>query len=161
MKDINLLQKQIRSRVISRYMTIAGIPKAVCFTCGNAARFLEREGVDVLAIGEKEMLSPTEWWNREDIARHFPDYFDATSGNLPIFLMEIIGISLRHCLGDSWRGGRVKIGSGETLLCLLLAYPHLKNKIKPYRDGTPATAYSPLASLNRILELVLGVDISK
>lgn len=149
----NLLEKKIRSQVIKRYMREAGFKKAVCFSCGNSTKYLREEGVDVLGIGAKDELSPNKWFSQAEIAHAFPGYFNATSGDLPLHLMYKIADRLRSIYGKKYeKGGRIKIGSGETALCMRLAYP--KAKFTFYRDGTPETEYEEGANLNRLLELL-------
>jgi len=157
--DINILEKQIRSQVIKQYLIDSGIKGAVCFSCGNSTKFLREAGVDVIGIGEKEELVPTVWFPEEKVKRYFPDRFNATSGNLPILVMYEIARRLRIVLGEKWKPVPVKIGSGETALALILAYPEKLERFKFYRDGTPATAYNENAPLNAVLRLLLSPDL--
>ncbi len=149
--NLNLLEKKIRSRVIRKYMETLGIKKAVCFTCGNSARALRVAGVDVLSVGENEELRPTKWFEQEEIALAFPSYFNASSGDLPVHLMTEIARRMRKTLGAQFQGGSVKVGSGETLLVLTLAYPEYKHLIKPYRDDSKESQYDEGATLNGII----------
>lgn len=152
--QINILEKTIRSEVIKEHMEALGIKKAVVFTCGNSAKFLRAAGVEVLAIGKDEELRPQKWFTQREIAKQFPDHFNATSGDIPLFLIEEIGRRLKEELGEGFEGGEVKVGSGETLLALTIAYPELRSRIKPYRDETPETAFDPEATLNATLKAI-------
>jgi len=149
--DINILEKKIRSKIIKEYIKKVGINKVVCFTCGNATQFMRDEGIDVLSLGENEDLNPCYWWTQEKINKTFKNYFNATSGDLPLFLMYKIANKLKKELGN-YKSGKIKIGSGETALCLKLAFP--KAKIELYRDGNKETIYSPKANLNQLLKIL-------
>jgi hypothetical protein len=153
-KNLNLLEKKIRSRVIRRYMETLGIKKAVCFTCGNSAKALRAAGVDVLSVGENEQLRPSRWFEQEEIALSFPSYFNASSGDLPIHLMTEIAQRMSKTLGNRFQGGAVKVGSGETLLVLTLAYPELQYRIKPYRDNSKESQYDEGATLNGVIAVL-------
>lgn len=134
-------------------MEQAGYQRAVCFSCGNAARELETAGVEVLHIGEHGVLAPRKWFTQAEITRNFTGYFDATSGNLPIELMEDIAKRYRDFLKDTLEDiVYVPTGSGETLVCLKMAYPG-KRFIAVY-NLDEATAYSEDAPLNDLVTLM-------
>ena len=145
--------KQIRAQVIKEYMQAAGYTRAVCFSCGNAAQALQAAGVDVLHIGERGDLTPNKWYTLAEIKRDFPLCFDATSGHLPIDLMQALAQAYRHYLQDSL-GDTVYVptGSGETLVCLKLAYPD--KKFYAVYDLNKATEYSKDAPLNEMVALL-------
>ena len=148
MQDVNILEKQIRAQVIREYMEAIGQTKAVIFTCGNAAKYLRELGVPILAIGENEELKPQKSFTHEEIAKQFPSHFNASSGDIPLFLISEIGNRLRTQLGDTFTGGKINVGSSETLLALTIAYPELKEKIEPFRNGQPENQYNEHATLN-------------
>ncbi len=145
------LGKAVRSRHVDNYMRSAGYRRAVCFSCGNAAEALRRSGVDVLEVGPRGRLLPGGWWSCGEIRRAWPEYFDATSGHLPVALMTAIGAELVDGIGSVFPGEEVIVpsGSGETLVCLALAYrrgegPRL---VAEYDCGRPETMYDPEAPL--------------
>lgn len=123
---LQIPQKAIRAAVISDYMLRAGITRAVCFTCGNAARALRIAGVtDLIEVGPRGPLQPAEWWTPAMIAQVWPDRFDATPGHLPYHLMIEVARRIRIA-GPPMPGAyRVPTGSGETITCLRIAWPHL------------------------------------
>lgn len=145
----NLNQKLIRSQVILDHMLHAGYLQAVCFSCGHAAQALRDVGVDVLEIGPNGDLEPRRWFTPEEISLLWPQHFDATPGHLPIYLMERIAAVMRA--DRRYQGvlgtGRYEVpsGSGETLLCLAMAYPQAR--LYPIFDVGLGTAYEPEAPL--------------
>lgn len=160
-KIIKFPHKQIRSFVIREYMSECGTSRAVCFTCGNAGRELRDAGVDVLIIGNGGELLPNKWFTQADIRRYFPDYFDATSGHLDMTLMKRIGRAYRDYLGELPDEVTIPSGSGETAVCLKLAYPNVKITAlyDIDEDGLrEATEYSPDAPLNGIVSLIAKVE---
>lgn len=143
--------KRIRAICIKEY--IAGIyDKVVCCSCGNAATALKNAGLDVLYIGPNGLLIPTRWFSQLEIHRMFPECFDATSGHLPLELMRIIGEAFKKSLGDLAETIYVPTGSGETLLCLKMAYP--QNKFIAVYNLDDATLYNENAPLNPLVEIV-------
>jgi hypothetical protein len=132
--------------------------RVVCFTSGNAARALEAEGLDVLAVGPGEGLSPGRWWQPHEIADTWPDRFDATSGHLPMHLMAQLSQALRAHLGALDPGPwLVPTGSGETLCALALAYPHADlwalthaDSHTDHHDGMPL---APLVARRRVVDV--------
>lgn len=148
--------KQIRAEVIREYMTEAGYSRAVCFSCGNAARALESAGVETIHIGENGILSPKKWFSPAEVRNIWHDAFDATSGHLGVFLMEKIGKCYRDHLGDLPDVVYVPSGSGETLCCLKMAYP--QNEFIAVYGLDKATEYSENAPLNGLVDL-LAFDV--
>ena len=55
----------------------------------------------------------------------------------------------------------IPIGSGETALAFAIRHPDLIDKVRLYRDGTPATAYDEGATLNPIINAIYRTDVSK
>lgn len=152
--EIELLRfphKAIRAGCIKEYMK-GRYEKAVCFSCGNAARELQLAGVPTLHIGPKGILQPREWFTPKQIAQTFPDYFDATSGHLPIDLMITIGAAYKEHLKELPKRVYVPSGSGETLVCLKLAYP--ETGFVAVYDLDEATAYSEECVLNGLVRLL-------
>lgn len=148
--------KKIRAEKIKQYMQQAGYKKAVCFSCGNAARELLRAGVPTIHIGEKGILTPKVWFKQAEIHDTFPECFDATSGHLPMELMLRIGRAYREYLGDLDECVYVPTGSGETLVCLKLAYPD--TDFVAIYNIDEKTEYSEDAPLNGLVK-ELAFDI--
>src|SRR3990172_3722393 len=112
------LGKDVRSHHIRRYMQEAGYRRAVCFSCGNAGGAPPGGGGGGLGGGG--------WWTVGEIRRAWPEHFDATSGHLPVSLMSAIGAEFRSVLCDLGDEELVvSCGSGETLVCLALAYAEI------------------------------------
>jgi hypothetical protein len=152
--EIKLLRfphKAIRAVVLKNYMR-GKWEKAVCFSCGNAAKELEKAGVEVLHIGPHGTLEPRKWFSQAEIHTIFPDYFDATPGNLPIELMQSLGAAYANYLGDLPEWVYVPTGSGETLLSLAMEYP--STHFVAVYNLDEATKYKPNCPLNSMVKLV-------
>jgi len=157
--------KTIRAKVIAQYMATAyrnaGVKPVVCFTCGNSADALREQGLVVLEASNRSgaAIKPDRWWTPDEIATAFPMCFDGTSGHLPGFLMVRIAKAFREHLGVLPYGPwRVPTGSGETLICLTIAYPE-NDFIAVYDNKYSATEYNPSAPLNEWVKAV-AYDIS-
>lgn len=148
--DVNFWQKQLRAQVIAQHVRKLGQNKVVCFTCGNAARALEGMGLQVIAIGPNEGLVPKRWFSYTDIAHSFPGVFDATSGHLPLPLLKEVAQAMvkRIPIYDGLLD--VPTGSGETLVCLAMAYPTLR--FKAVRGVSRGSQYHAEAPLNALVE---------
>jgi hypothetical protein len=145
-----------RSEIIVKHMQAANCYRgAVIFSCGNASNELKRVLLKpIITIAPGGDLQSCKWWTSEEIKSAWPEYFDATSGHLPFPLMarlaeklkaELHGfVSLNHneCFN-------VPTGSGETILCLRLAFPD--KVFIPITDGTPATKYNHESVVARIV----------
>ena len=148
--------KTLRSSVIKGYI---GNRKTVCFSCGNASRELKLAGVDTIEIGKHGIFTPNHWFTQKEIVDIFPDCFDATPGHLSIELMTLIGRKYKQYLD---RNNLINLmcydilcGSGETLVCLKLAYPEKHfNAIYNVKDLEEATEYNENAPLNNLVELL-------
>jgi len=156
--DYNLLVKNIRAIVIKKHLYCIKQDKCVCFTCGNASKFLRKIGLNVISVGNKEGLIPARWFSFTDIQNSFNNMFDATSGHLPMPLMDNISLQLRKKLKNKFEKDKkywIKVGSGETIICLKMAFPHIK--FIPYRikDFAP-TEYNANAPLNNLLYAIFG-----
>lgn len=156
---LNVRCKELRAKVVSKHVQEVGYPGVVCFSCGNAANFLRCEGLDVLEIGPRGDLLPGKWWSVSDIAMHFGHLFDATSGHLPVELMNRVALLLRDKVlseyGPLKKGTNYVIpsGSGETLVCMCLAFPGIRF-IAEYDNSKMQTTYSENAPLNGLVELL-------
>ncbi len=150
--------KVLRAAVIDNYMMGAGIGKAVCFSCGNAARALAGRGINILEIGPQGQLQSVRWWTPAEIHLLWPDRFDATPGHLPLFLMLHIAMAIRDELGVIQIEGadypgvglHVPTGSGETIMCMHLAYPAYKF-VAVYDDNHESTRYFAGAPLSGVV----------
>jgi hypothetical protein len=138
--------KKIRAEYIADYIRAAGYHGAVVFGCGNGAQALRDCGITVIDISPRGELVPTRWWQPEEIARVWPNYFDATSGHLPAWMMIEIGKKFREHIGDDLSECYVPSGSGETIVCLRWAYPGIK--LSPIYNLDEATQYSENSPLN-------------
>jgi hypothetical protein len=149
--------KEIRAKVIRRHVISAGYKGVVCLSCGNASAALKKEELNVIDISPRGILLPNKWFTPAEIHELFPDHFDATSGHLPLWLMEKIGAAYRANLGDLDDFQEVPSGSGETIICLSLAYPK-HTFIAVYNNNKPETEYSPDAPLNAVVRALCGVS---
>ncbi len=151
--------KAIRAAVIAGYVRAYGQNRVVCFSCGNASRALKDVGLDVIDISRQGDLSPRDWWTPERIAKVWPDHFDATSGHLPLFLMERLGEAFKLHLGPLHDAiYEVPTGSGETILCLRIAYP-AKTFVAVY-NLDDATRFEPSAPLNNVIRALFEVRLA-
>ena len=144
--------KQIRARVIADFVRAAAYRGVVVFTCGNAAKALREQGLEVQEVGPRGDLKTDKWWTQAEIHRAWPDLFDATSGHLSVPLMGDIAKAYRAHLGDLPAGRyAVPSGSGETIACLRIAYPLLTFDAA-YDDTKPETTRHPDAPLNAVVD---------
>ena len=155
--------KKIRAGVIKRYV---GDRPIVCLSCGNAAKELEAAGCEVLHIGEGGLLTPNRWLTQKEIAEMFPNYFDATCGHLPWELMVELSYVYRFFINqylddsvvdrlNSEEEYDIMCGSGETLVCLKLAFPNTKfNAVYNVPEYEAETKYDEHAPLNGLVELL-------
>ena len=157
----NLLRfehKKIRAEVIKEYLKDKNYRGVVCFSCGNASRELKNVGLNVIDISVNGDLIANRWFKPSEVHEVFKDYFDATSGHLSIELMQLIGQAYKETLGDLPDINYIPSGSGETLVCLKLAYPD-KNFVAIY-NLDKATEYSEDATLNTMVK-VLAKEVIK
>lgn len=148
--------KQIRSIAIKHYMQLHGFDKAVCFSCGNASRMLKEAGVKTLDISPTGDLQANRWFRIGEIAAAFPGYFDATSGHLPMDCMHAVSDIFYYELRELPGAINLPTGSGETLVCLKMAFP--KTKITAVYNLDTATQFEENAPLNALVKL-LAEDI--
>lgn len=154
--------KLMRSVAVKRYMEDAGYSTAVCFSCGNAVDALRSVGVDVVGISPNGEYEARRWMSPAEVHRHFPLFFDATSGHLPMGVMrDVAGIFKSDILDvpdEIW----LPTGSGETLVCMKMAFPDIS--IHAVYDINDATAYNDGAPLNGLVRALactvdgIGVD---
>lgn len=149
--DIAPIEKKIRAEVIKEHMIRNKIQTAVCFSCGNASKALKDAGVKLIEIAPTGDFSANRWFTQEEIASIFPNSFDATSGHLPIFLINQIAAKLKDCVKiDTAKEYEIATGSGETFVAISIAYPTVK--FVPVYNESDATKYEPNAPLNALVE---------
>lgn len=151
MSQINIWQKSIRANVIAAYLQALGTARCVCYSSGNSAKALAATGLDVLHVGPGGHLHPTDWHEFIAIAK-LHGRFDATSGHLPWPLMVEIA-KLMRVLQEQYDGPlEIPTGSGETLVCLKLAYPQV-----PFTAvyGEGPTLWHPQAPLNALVAMLM------
>lgn len=144
--------KRIRARAIRAYMESHGYDKAVCFSCGNASRELRNAGINTLDVSPIGDMLALRWFTIGEIREQFPQHFDATSGHLPMDCMQLVAEMFKEEIGDRLGSIYLPTGSGETLVCLKMAYPD--SKITAVYDMNAATAYEPSAPLNALVGLL-------
>src|SRR6185369_14842850 len=84
--------------------------------------------IELLTIGggPRGGLSASCWWTPEEIHRAWPNWFDATPGHLPMFLMVRIARLIGNSVDELTRSRAtllIPTGSGETITCLRWAFP--------------------------------------
>jgi hypothetical protein len=152
--------KKLRAQVIANFMRNSKLENAICFSCGNAAIALREElGAScVLEIGDKGQLQTTKWWTPAEIKAVWPNHFDATSGHLPLFLMVSIAKAFREHLGELKEPQyTVASGSGETIICLQMAYPAC-TFVAVYDNSNQATTRDNDAPLNSVVDGQFAVE---
>lgn len=156
--------KQWRAFCILEWMRRAGKRGCVCFSCGNASAAIKQQSLPetvVIDISPTGVMQPNRWWSSWEIAQAWPDLFDATSGHLPMPLMVSIGQFYRGTLSSTIEMPRqvfLPSGSGETLVCLAMAYPEVK-WIAEYDNNVPATTFNEEAPLNALVKVLADVHI--
>lgn len=150
--DIAATEKRIRAQVVKEYMERNGITQAVCFSCGNASRELAKAGVNLVDISPRGDMTANRWFTLEEIRRIFPTAFDATSGHLPIDLLNTIADRIKQEVTLDKPAYRVATGSGETIVVLSIAFPDIA--FVPVYDIDEATAYNEQAPLNGIVSAI-------
>jgi hypothetical protein len=149
---INLEQKKIRAQVIALYLRAHGSNRCVCLTCGNAAKALREEGVQVIEVGKNGPIDANTWLTFQEIAAIWPDTFDATSGHLPWPIMQRIAYNMPDVIMRDNQPLYLPTGSGETLVCLKLHNPH--TRIVAVYNLDASTTYNPGAPLNALVALL-------
>lgn len=145
--------KKIRANVIKEYLNKSSYNKVVCFSCGNSAKELKKAGVETLFVGENGEFKPNEWFTQSKINSIFPEYFNATSGHLPIELMLMISKKYKEYLGELKTDVLyVPTGSGETILCLKMAYSN--KKFVAVYNLNEATKYDQENPFNLLVEII-------
>lgn len=145
--------KKIRAEVIKAYLQGKDYKGVVCFSCGNATRELKNVGLDVIDISPNGDFVPLHWFQPSLIKKFFPEYFDATSGHLDLEVMTNIAERYKKELQGKIKDiNYVPTGSGETIVCLKLAFPD-KKFVAVYNIDN-ATKFEKEAILNELVKLV-------
>lgn len=145
--------------MIAEYVGAAGYRGVVCFSCGNASAALIAAGLDVVDVSPRGAIEARRWWQPEEIARVWPDRFDATSGHLTMPLMVRFAGALAADLGPLDAGPyTVPTGSGETITALRFAYPGTAFVAEYGNDAaTRYEAEAPLTAIVAALGPVVGL----
>ena len=151
-RKINHVQKRLRAVVVKAYMEEAEIEECVCYTCGNASKYLEAEGLEVT-----EVIDPPEWHNEVDMYSNWGriGIFNATSGMLPVELMVNISKLLKeHFKTDMQdvQAMEIACGSGETLVTMQMAFPNVR--FTAVYNIDEATRFNMEAPLNELVKLL-------
>lgn len=153
---IKFPHKKLRAEVIVDYVSKTPYKGIVCITCGPAGDALK------VAVKEKNihlivLENLPKWLSMEDIANEYPGYFDATSGHLPLWLMQRVADRFRYYFNKNpteipdegyWR---VPTGSGETLFELSLmglSDTNTKSDYVALYDYNKGSKYESEAPLN-------------
>jgi hypothetical protein len=140
-------RKRLRARVVSEYALAAGYRECICFSCGHASAAL----AEFMPTFNPCEAGLDHWYTPEEIHRRYLDRFDATSGHLPLFLMQRLAERFYYYLAPLDQGTVVvPSGSGETILCLKLAYPAV-NFVAEYDNNKPWLRYEESAPLNAVV----------
>lgn len=142
--------KRLRADMLKTHFRIG--TKFVCFSCGNTSKAMKNRGLDVLDISKSGDLIANRWFTQDEISQIFSNRFDATCGHLPMYLMN----ALSNVYGDEFYYLEdedeivVPTGSGETLVCLAMAFPNKKFIARYNIDES--TQYNEEAPLNKLVE---------
>lgn len=159
--NIAMQAKAIRAEVIKNHMHENGYKRCVCFSCGNATRMLKAAGVDCVAVAPNGDLNACRWWSMEEIKQVFNGCFDATSGHLSTEVMQKLAKAYKGAFAPCFKAGatyEIPTGSGETILCLKLAFPNT-NFIACWDNNQPACAYESAAPLVPVIKALFSYNI--
>lgn len=144
--------KALRAQAILAYMALTGREMAVCFSCGNASKALKKEGVKTLDISATGDLIANRWFQQYEVAKYFPEYFDATSGHIPVECMLDVARRFKEYLKKIPDEIYLPTGSGETLVELKLAFP--ETRINAVYNLNDATRYDEECVLNGLVRIM-------
>lgn len=146
MKRLPLNHKKIRAEIITAH---AHGRRIVAFSCGNATRALAEAGANLISIDAGSDLAARRYISPQKAGWIFGGAFNATSGNLPIYMIEEIAHEIKKQIGDDIAGKRIVVPYGSGELILALSYIHkIKDIIAITSDLFPPTQQdgtSPLA----------------
>lgn len=155
-KLLRFPHKAIRAKVIRDFIADKGYDGVVCFSCGNASRELKKAGLNVLDISPQGDFIPNRWFHPSEVSQAFTGRYDATSGHLSMEVMLKIAEAYKAHFGERLPSNYIPTGSGETFVCLKLAYPH-ENLYAVYNIDA-ATRYEEKAVLNDLVKaLAAGI----
>ncbi len=147
--------KKERSSIVIDYAKTHLYEGIVVFSIGNPedlTRSILRSSLNLISVSPGgDLQSANKWWSQEEIRTSWPNYFDATSGHLPLFLLNKIVIKIR----SKFLGIRedveyfVPTGSGETFVCMAMAFPTISFKAVYNIDRY--TQWNPNAPLNDLV----------
>ncbi len=148
--------KKERARVIVDYAKAHFYEGIVVFSIGNPddlKRSILRSSLNLISVSpDGDLQSANKWWSQEEIRASWPSYFDATSGHLPIFLINKIVNEIRNRYWGLNEGLAyyVPTGSGETFVCMAIAFP--KVAFRAVYNIDRYTQWNPNAPLNALVE---------
>lgn len=140
----NYIEKRIRAEVIKSYLNAIGQNACVCLSCGHASGELIKVGINTTAL-----IKPVKWYTQEEIQNEY-HLFDATSGHLPVFLMQRIAERIYKELPKPDNNFELPTGSGETYVCMKMAFPFVN--IIPVYNLDDSTKWHEKAPLNILVD---------
>lgn len=154
--------KELRAEVIVDYVKGAGTYKGiVCITCGHSGDALIASANG--ECGDIVVIVPEEgdgWISMEQIARDYPGYFDASSGHLPLWLMQRIGDRFKKYFNEypQTRHSEMRLptGSGETIIELFMGMDDIEGFSALY-DYNRGSKYEAKAPLNNMVSRIVPV----
>ncbi len=142
MVSVEIDMKRIRALVIKDYLEGR---QCFCFSCGNSSRALQLVGANVIGISPHDSLKVNTHVTPKRAQAIFK-CFNATSGYLPLFLIEKIADELIERLPcDVFTNKRpicVPVGSGETLFTFSYVFP-INRLIGVVDKNDQATSFNP------------------
>ncbi len=144
--------KKDRAAVVVDYARTHFYEGIVVFSIGDPndlQRSILRSSLNLISVSPGgDLQSANKWWSQEEIRTSWPNYFDATSGHLPVFLLNQIVVRIRSkFLGiDESKEYFIPTGSGETFVCMALAFPRVTFRAVYNIDRY--TQWNPNAPLN-------------
>ena len=148
--------KEYRHYVISDYVNNSDHLGVVCFSVAGMqalATSLNVYDIPYIDISPHGALQTNRWWSLEEINITWPNLFDATSGHLQPPLMDRTAELMKQSLGKFDKATYyVPTGSGESLICTAMAYPHL-NFVAVY-NLNDVTQHNPQSPLNKMVAAV-------
>lgn len=109
-------------------------------------------GVKTLDISKSGDFEALRWFKQYEIKDMFPNYFDATSGHIPIECMKLVANTFKEYLHDIPEEILLPTGSGETLIELKMAFPQCK--ITAVYNLDEATQFDEGCVLNDLVQIL-------
>ena len=148
--------KKERAPVIVDFAKAHHYEGIVIFSIGNSddvKRSILMSSLNLIQVSPGgDLQSANRWWTQDEIKSSWPNYFDATSGHLPVFLLNQVVIKIRSkFLGIDESGEYfVPTGSGETFVCMAMAFPRVK--FRAVYNIDKYTQWNPNAPLNDMVK---------